>query len=75
MVARSKLESRFARFLAVLRKIYGNDPFFEALKEAPLYLKVLSELISKKDKSEEVQMVPMGELWGEVLQSKSLSKL
>jgi len=37
----SKLEPRFARFLDLMRRIYVNVPFVEALKEALAYLRSL----------------------------------
>ena len=65
MVALSKilkLEPRFVKSLEVLRKLYVNVPFLGAIKEAPAYLKLLRELLSKKGKLEEVIVVHIGEV-------------
>jgi len=70
----SKLNSAFARFSDVLRKLYVNVPFLEALKEAPSYLKFLRELFSKKGELEEVLAISIGDICSVVLQSKSPSK-
>ena len=59
----------------MLKKIYVNVRLFEALKEAPSYLNFLRELLSKKDKLEEVSMALMGEVCSVVRQSKVPSRL
>jgi len=63
------------RLLDVLRRIYVNAHFFEALNEAPTYLKFLRELFSNKFKPGDVSMAPIGEAYNVLLQSKSLLKL
>jgi len=50
------------KFLELLRKVYVNIPFLNALEEAPSYLRFLKEL-SKKGKLEEVTTVPIGEIY------------
>ena len=60
----------------MLRRIYVNDPFLEALKEAPTYLKFLRELLSEKDNlEEELTEVLMGEVCSAMLYGKSPSQL
>ena len=59
----------------MLKRIYVNVPFLEALTEAPSYLKVLGELLSKKATLEEASVAPIEELCSAVLQSKSSSKI
>ena len=41
------------RFIDLLKRVYVNVSFLEALKEAPSYLKFLWELLTKKGKPEE----------------------
>ena len=40
------------QFLKVLRRIYVNALFLEALKEAPAHMKFLRKILSKKGKLE-----------------------
>jgi len=63
------------RFLDVLRMIYVNAPFLEALKKAPTYLEFLRELLSKKGKPGDCSLAPIGEACNVILQSRSPSKL
>jgi len=51
----------------VLRRIYVNAPFLEALKEAPTYLKFLRELLSRKGKPRNVSMASIGEVYNALL--------
>ena len=61
------LKPWFVRFLDLLKRVYVDVPFLEALKEAPSYLKFLRELISKKAMLEEASMASMGEVCSMVL--------
>ncbi|KAG9450306.1 hypothetical protein H6P81_010271 [Aristolochia fimbriata] len=47
------LESRFARFLEIFKKLQINIPLIEALKQMPLYGKFLKEVLSERRKMEE----------------------
>jgi len=55
------------RFLDVLRRIYVNAPFSEALKEALTYLKFLRELLSMKTKPGDISVTPIGEAYSVIL--------
>jgi len=55
------LEPRYARFLDILRRVYANISFLEALKKAPMYLKFLRELMSKKGDTRDASVDPIGE--------------
>jgi len=70
----SQFEPRFARFLDILRWVYVNAPFLEALKVALAYLKFLRELLSKKGEHGGTIVVPIREVCSSVLQSQSPSK-
>ena len=48
---------RFTRFLDTLKRIYISVPFLEAVKEAPIYLIFLRELLSKKEKPREASLL------------------
>ena len=59
----------------ILKRVYADTPFLEALKQAPTYFKFLRELLSKKDEPKGILVVPMGQLYSLILQSQSPSKL
>ena len=68
------LEPRFARFLDMLKRIHVSIPFLEALKEAPIYLRFLRELLFKKRELKEVSVPPIEEAYCAILQNGSPSK-
>jgi len=70
-----QLEPKFARFLNVLKRIYANTPFLEALLRAPFYIQFLRELLSRKGKHGGVSVVPIGEVCSSILQNQSPSTL
>jgi len=71
----SQLEPRIARFIDILRRVYADTLFLEALKKAPAYLKFLKELIPKRGEPKGVQVAPMGEVCSSIFQSQSPLKL
>ena len=44
----SKLDSQYARFLKIFKKLEINIPFAEALAQMPHYVKFMKDIISKK---------------------------
>ena len=62
-----KLEPKFARFLDVLRQIYADTLFLEALKKAPAYVQFLREILFKKGAPEGGSVIPIGEVCTAVL--------
>jgi len=67
-------ESRSAWFLDILKRINVSIPFLEALKEAPIYLRFLRELISKKREPKETSIPLIGEAYSATLQNRAPSK-
>jgi len=51
----------------IVRRVYTDTPFLEALKKAPTCFKFLRELFSKKGEPEGVPMVLMGEVYSSIL--------
>jgi len=47
-LVKSSLEAQFKKFTHMLRKIYINIPFTEALSQMPLYAKILKNVLLKK---------------------------
>jgi len=59
--ARAKIESQFGKFLDMLKKLHVNVPFLDALSQMPLHAKFLKEILSKKRKIDEHEIVALGE--------------
>ena len=49
----SKLDSQYAKFLNVIKKLEINIPFIETLAQMPHYAKFMKDIISKKRKLDE----------------------
>jgi len=59
----------------VLKHIYTDTPFLEALKRAPSYIQFLRKLPSRKGEHGGASMVPIREVCSSILRSRSPSKL
>jgi len=68
-------EPRFVRFLDTLKRIYVCVHFLEALREAPIYLRFLRELISKKEEPRKASALLIGEACSALLQRRPPPKL
>ncbi|XP_039128895.1 uncharacterized protein LOC120265028 [Dioscorea cayenensis subsp. rotundata] len=55
------MDKQLGRFLEVLKKLYINIPFTEALQQMPSYAKFLKDICSKKRKLEEYETVALTE--------------
>ena len=55
----SKLDSQYAKFLIVFKKLEINIPFVEALVQMPHYANFLKDIISKKIKLDEGGVVTL----------------
>ena len=65
-VCKAKLDSQFGKFLDMLKKLYVNVHFLDALSQMPLHAKFLKEILSKKRKINEHENVALGDgvvLW------------
>ena len=58
-MAKVKLDMQFRKFLEVLKKLYINIPFIEALTQMPSYAKFLKEILSNKRMLEEHKTVAL----------------
>ncbi|XP_075103455.1 uncharacterized protein LOC107763378 [Nicotiana tabacum] len=72
---RENLDKQFAKFLDILKQLYINIPFTEALTQMPSYAKFLKEILSSKRKLEEVSVVKLTEKCSAILQNKLPQKL
>ena len=55
----SKLDSQYAKFLNVFKKLEINIPFVETLAQMPHYAKFIKDIISKKRKLDEEGVVSL----------------
>ncbi|XP_073133414.1 uncharacterized protein [Henckelia pumila] len=65
-----KLDSQFAKFLEVFKKLNINIPFADALMQMPSYAKLLKEILSSKRKLEEHAMISLTENCYALVQNK-----
>ncbi|KAL8485323.1 hypothetical protein ACS0TY_027572 [Phlomoides rotata] len=56
---KKKLDENFAKFLEVFKKLHINIPFYDALEQMPNYAKFLKDLLSKRRRIEEPEMVKL----------------
>ncbi|XP_057994968.1 uncharacterized protein LOC131175272 [Hevea brasiliensis] len=70
-----KLDKLFGKFLEVLKKLYINIPFTEALSQIPSYTKFLKEILSKKRKLKDYETVALIEECCAILENKQSPKL
>ncbi|XP_073152975.1 uncharacterized protein [Henckelia pumila] len=67
---KAKLDSQFAKFLEVFKKLNINIPFADALMKMPSYAKFLKEILSSKRKLEEHAMISLTENCSALVQNK-----
>ncbi|KAM6601601.1 hypothetical protein CsatA_021210 [Cannabis sativa] len=72
---KNKIDKKFSKFLEIFKKLHINIPFIEALEQMPTYLKFMKDILSKKRKLEEFEMVALTEECSAVLQKKLPPKL
>ena len=68
-MAKAKLDLQFEKFLEVLKKLYINIPFTEALSQMPSYAKFLKEILSNKRKLEEHETMALTEKCSAAIQN------
>ncbi|XP_009626120.1 uncharacterized protein [Nicotiana tomentosiformis] len=72
---REKLDKQFSKFLDILKQLYINIPFTDALTQMPSYAKFLKEILSSKRKLEEVSVAKLTKKYSVILQNKLPQKL
>ncbi|KAJ9181196.1 hypothetical protein P3X46_009350 [Hevea brasiliensis] len=72
---KAKLDKQFGKFLEVLKKLYINVPFIDALSQMPSYAKFLKEILSNKRRLEDHETVDLTEECSAILQRKLPPKL
>ncbi|XP_057998486.1 uncharacterized protein LOC131177483 [Hevea brasiliensis] len=72
---KAKLDKQFGKFLEVLKKLYINIPFTDAISQMPSYAKFLKEILSNKRRLEDYETVALTEECSALLQNKLPPKL
>ncbi|KAL4597574.1 hypothetical protein ACB092_11G000200 [Castanea dentata] len=72
---KNNVDDQFSKFISIFKQLHINIPLIEALKQMPKYAKFLKDIISKKRKSEEHEIVMLTEESSEILQKKLPPKL
>ncbi|XP_073133337.1 uncharacterized protein [Henckelia pumila] len=67
---KAKLDSQFAKFLEIFKKLNINIPFADALMQMPSYAKFLKEILSNKRKLEEHAMISLTENCSALVRNK-----
>ncbi|XP_075494038.1 uncharacterized protein LOC142531695 [Primulina tabacum] len=72
---KKSLDDQFAKFLEIFKKIHINIPFADALEQMPNYAKFIKDVMSKKRKLQEFEIVKLTEECSAILQKKLPTKL
>jgi len=63
------LEPKYARFLDVLKQVYVDTPFLEALRKTPARLQFVRDFLSKNGEPKGGSVMPVGWVYSSILQS------
>ncbi|XP_062104062.1 uncharacterized protein LOC133815221 [Humulus lupulus] len=69
------LKKKFSKFLKVFKKLHINILFVEALEQIPSYEKFMKDILSKKRRMEDYELVALTEECSAILQRKLPQKL
>ena len=69
------MDDHFSKFLSIFKQFHINIPLIEALEQMPKYAKFLKDIISKKRKLEEHEIVMLTKESNGILQKKLPPKL
>ena len=69
------LDKQFGKFMNIFKKFHINIPFAKALEQMPGYVKFMKDILSKKRKLRDFEIVALSEECNAILQKKLLPKL
>ncbi|KAH9780391.1 hypothetical protein KPL71_008059 [Citrus sinensis] len=72
---KQKQDNQFSKFLEVLKQLYINIPFVEALEQIPNYVKFLKDILAQKIRLGEFETVALTQKSSHMLQSKIPTKV
>ena len=71
----NKLDKKFTKFMEVFKKLHINIPFAHALEQIPSYVKFMKDILSRKRRLSEFEIVNHTEECSAILQRKLPQKL
>ncbi|KAK8933442.1 hypothetical protein KSP39_PZI015251 [Platanthera zijinensis] len=74
-LVKNKLEMQFQKFMEMFKKLTINIPFAEALEQMPSYVKFMKDILSKKRRFADKEIVALTEECSAILQNKLPKKL
>ena len=72
---KNKLNKQFTKFMEVFKKMYINIPFPDALEQMPCYVKFMKDILLKKRRLSDFEIVNLTEECSAILQRKYPQKL
>ena len=72
---KNKLDKQFTKFIEVFKKLHINIPFANALEQMPSYVKFIKDILSKKRRLSDFEIVNLIEECSAILQRKLPQKL
>ena len=72
---KNKLDKQFTKFMDVFKKLHINIPFADALEQMPDYVKFMKDILSKKRRLSNFEIVNLTEECSAILQRKLPQKL
>ena len=58
---KNKLDKQFTKFMEVFKKLHINIPFADALEQMPSYIKFMKDILSKKRRLSDFEIVNLTE--------------
>ena len=72
---KNKLDKKFTKFMEVFKKLHINIPFADALEQMPSYVKFMKDILSKKRRLSDFEIVNLTEECSAILQRELPQKL
>ena len=67
---KNKLDKQFTKFMEVFKKLHINIPFVDALEQMPSYVKFMKDILSRKRRLSDFEIVNLTEECSAILQKK-----
>ena len=72
---KNKLDKQFTKFMKVFKKLHINIPFSDGLEQMPSYVKFMKDILSKKRRLSDFEIVNLTEECSAILKRKLPQKL
>ena len=72
---KNKLDKKFTKFMEVFKKLHINIPFVDALEQMPRYIKFMKDILLRKRRLSDFEIVNLIEECSAILQKKLPQKL